>query len=157
MPQSKKEIKINFGIRKISILDYSVETSKVKIETKKEVVFDFNFQIGFLINRKENELVFMLSFTINPQNDKKNILGKMQIEMRFFITNMEDFLHPKEEKINLPDHFLINLIGIVISTSRGIWASKVMGTKLQPAILPIVDSKEFFELLRKQSKSSENR
>jgi len=152
MPQDKKEVKINFGIRKISVIDSSIETSKYKTDNKNPE-FTFNFELGFRFDQKTKEISFLLSFIVTPEKKPNLVVGKMKIEIMFFIKNMDDFLHPKEPKINLPDQFMSNLIGIVISTSRGLWASKVMGTKLENAILPILHPNEFLKGLKSRTKS----
>jgi hypothetical protein len=155
MPEIKKELNINFGIRKISIIDFLVESSQFKSDPKKPE-FTFNFELGFKFNPKRKEVIFLLFFKVSPEKDQKLIVGKMRTEMIFFINNMEGFLHPKEAKINLPDQFMASLIGIVISTSRGLWSSKVVGTALQNAILPIINPSEFLAGLKKQSDTNGN-
>lgn len=156
MAQSKKEISINFGIKKISILDYCIETTRLNVDPNKSNTFNFNFELGFGINPANKVLIFILTFNVNPESNKNLIVGKLRTEVQFIINNIENLLHPKEPKINLPDMFMASLAGIVISTARGIWASKVMGTKLDQAILPIINPNDLLKGLHKSTSTIKN-
>lgn len=148
MSKKEKKVNINFGISKISILDYCIESSKINIDPSETIKFTFNFELGFGINREKETLNFLLNIKAIPQSQGDIVVGFLKTEMQFFIKNIEKFLLSDEPKIDLPDMFMATLVGLVISTSRGIWASKVMGTKLESIIMPLVDPNELLKNLK---------
>lgn len=144
----KKEIRIEFGIKKISIMGFNVNSEKMALTESDLTRFDFNMEIGFGVVPAEKEVRFIFSFSVHPYQKKDIEVGKLTIEVIFFIVNMESIMQANKKKIKLPDMFLASLIGIVISTARGVWVSKVAGTSLDSAILPVLNPSEFLKKLK---------
>lgn len=156
MTKKISENKIKFGIKKISILDYSIGTSNLSVLNTEPIKFRFEFNVNFTLNPSENELIYDMNLKVIPEPDHDIVLGTLKIEIRFFVENIVNFLNADKTQINLPDVFMATLIGIVISTARGIWASKVMGTKLEKAVLPIINPHDFIKSMKKAQNKFES-
>jgi len=155
MTKNKKEVILKFGIKKISILDFFISSSHLNL-LQEPIKYRFNFNMNFAVDSDVNEVIFGMDLKVVPETNHDNVLGTMKIDIRFLIVNIVNFLSKDKKQINLPDAFMASLIGIVISTARGVWASKVMGTKLENAILPIMNSHLFLKSMKEANKKINN-
>ena len=148
--RKQKEVQINFGLEKISILEYSIDNTKIPNDLNEPLKVNFNFELKFDIQATKKLLKFTFSFNVVPEFNKEIIIGKLKTELIFIINNLENLLDKNDNIIKYPDPFILHLINIVISTTRGIWAAKVEGSKLDHLILPFLNSKEILKSLQQK-------
>lgn len=133
-PEKKK---ISFKIDKIETISFSVDPSKISPRYNQPMKFEFTLSLK--IDIKRNHLIYSLGIRIFPKSNTDVQVGNLDIIVQFSIKNMEEFVEKENISITLPDVLMTNLITLVISTARGIWAEKVSGTKIQKVILPLMN------------------
>jgi len=136
MTKPKKKT-ISFKIDKIETVSFSVNPSKISPRYSQPMKFGFTFSLKLDI--KKGYMIFLLGIVISPKSRDDIQVGNLNIKVQFSIKNMEEFIEDDNISITLPDALMINLITLVISTARGIWAEKVSGTKIQKIILPLMN------------------
>ncbi len=133
-PEKKKII---FKIDKIETVSFSVDPSKIAPRYSQPM--KFSFTLSLKIDPKKKHLIFLLGIIISTKSRDDVQVGNLDIIVQFSIKNMEEFFEEENKIVRLPDILMTNLITLVISTSRGIWAEKVRGTKIQKIILPLMN------------------
>ncbi len=136
-PEKKKII---FKIDKIETVSFSVDPSKISPRYNQPM--KFRFTLSLKIDPKKKHLIFLLGIIISPKSSDDVQVGNLDIKVQFSIKNMEEFIEEENKSIKLPEILMANLITLVISTSRGIWAEKIRGTKIQKIILPLLDPRK---------------
>lgn len=136
MTKQKKKT-ISFKIDKIETVSFSVDPSKISPRYNQPM--NFEFTLSLKIDIKKKHLIYSLGIRIFPKSSIDIQVGNLDIIVQFSIKNMDDFIEEENVSITLPDILMINLITLVISTARGIWAEKVSGTKIQKIILPLMN------------------
>jgi len=142
---AKKEQKISFKIDKIETESFSLNLLGISSFTRDSV--NFNFSLKLEINPNKNRLIFALGLIVTPKTNKDKQIGNLDIKVHFLIKDMSNLVEVEKEKenIRLPNVLMITFLSIVISTARGIWSEKVRGTKLEKAIIPLLDPKKFLD------------
>lgn len=135
MKEIKSEAKINFQIKAIDIIDFSLIILERPIEEIKKYNFDLNVTQKYV---PENKSAFAITtVTINDSNNNK--LASIKANIIFEIAEMDLYVNKKTKKVSFPTEFAVTLNSIAISTTRGIMFSQFKGTYLHNAILPLVD------------------
>lgn len=137
---SKKEQDINWQIRAIELLDYSLSYPSKKLPDN--LVFQFDVNIEHKLKIDDNLLLVVTSINIYV-DDRETTFGQFKSSCIFSIEKLSTFLDQKTGQLNLPVNFIIMLNSVSISTTRGLMFSQFRGTFLHNAILPIVDPSEF--------------
>lgn len=106
----------------------------------------------FAFNLKDERCKIELYLRIDGQNEGAPV--SFQFNFHFQVVDMDNFYHIREEK-NTPvfqTHFISTLIGISLSTARGIVFEKLHNAGLKNIILPVVSPQN---LLNKPPKEKE--
>jgi hypothetical protein len=137
---SKEKQDINWQIRAIELLDYSLSYPSENLGDTLTYQFDVNIEHKLKI--EDNLLLVITSINIY-HNGKKTSLGQFKSSCVFSIENLNSFIEEKSGHLNLPEQFITTLNSVSISTTRGLMFSQFRGTFLHNAILPIVDPTKF--------------
>ncbi len=135
MKEKLNEVKFNYQIKGIEILDFSM-IAPVKIITEiKRYNFDLHVTQNFNV---ENKLAFVI-VTIGINDDKMVKLASFKTNIIFEVSDIEKFVDKKTKAVIFPAEFIYTLNSVAISTARGLMFSQFRGTYLHNAILPLVD------------------
>lgn len=130
--------KISFKILAINDLEFFIKNPKdFKLDRKS---FKVNLNTQYRWNIEKN--VFGIS-TIFTYKSVKNIeLLRLSVLTEFEIPNLADIIiiHP-DEKFEMDEALETNLLGIAISTGRGILYEKTKGTIFSQFIFPPINTK----------------
>jgi hypothetical protein len=137
--QKNKGIDIQYGIRSIKEISYSINDS-IPV-TEKDLQLSIANKVEF--NEKVNEINITPLIKYSNAKLKKEIL-KIEISNVFEIKDMKKF-QSKSKKVpfDFPEDFINSLIGVSISHTRALLARNTSGTKLEKFILPLFRSSDF--------------
>jgi hypothetical protein len=113
----------------------------------------FEFNLGLNVNPTKNRIQVNLIVNFFADLEKKIALGNLNSFGEFEVINLEDIIKDFDGKI--PNIILANLIGVVLSTSRGFLILKSNDTVMQGAMMPIINTNIFFPQIQDGVASSE--
>lgn len=146
MAKANKEMKLDFQIKTIDIIDFEMLNSNLQTSNSSVLNYNVNIEQVFF---PENKLVSINTHVDIFQEDKKTKLGAITVNCTFLIANYKDFFNKELNKTSLPDKVIETLNIIAISTTRGVMYSQFRGTMLHNAILPLVNPQELSKSLSK--------
>jgi hypothetical protein len=135
---NENPVKIEFGIRKIEILNKSLDPSKLPLSLPKSMVYSFNIEVEFEINRESKSFFLLIRDHISV-NEPQRDLGELTSKMEFQIINFDELYNPDTNAFNLSLQLLTNFISLSLSTHRGILFTLAMGTPISGIIFPLMD------------------
>lgn len=150
--EKEKQQKITFKIDKIETISFLVDPSKIAPKYSQPLDFNFAFEVKIIPPKKH--ILFILSLNVSPKSKKELEVGNLKVLVQFSVLNMEELADNKNKRINLPNVFMASLFSIVISTTRGIWAEKVSGTKLHKVIFPLLNPQKILSDLKLDKSSN---
>lgn len=133
---------IRFRIKEIAILESTLYHTAITLP--QETVFDYDINIEHRINSSQGLLDILCRVTIST-NQKEHKAGSITTVCVFEVLNAAEIMQG-ENGLNLPEHFLITLNSITLSTTRGVMFAQFRGTYLHNAVLPVLDPKGFRQL-----------
>ncbi len=127
-----------------------IDAEKIQLLKIEEISFDFNSQslktrsnfglsIGhtLMYNLEDKMLKLELRFIIHSEEDE--VLVSLETAYHFFIDNLDDFYELNEDNKPIFNQLIIaTILGIAISTSRGILFEKLSLNGVGNIILPVV-------------------
>ena len=99
--------------------------------------------IGSSINfdQTKSTLTIDIKTALNKKGEKKTLISHTGRTV-FYIKNLEELFNPEENSYNLPNNFLLQLLGISFSHSRALLATELKSTAYaEKFILPVVNPK----------------
>jgi hypothetical protein len=102
----------------------------------------FEFNLGLNVNPTKKRIRVDLNVVFFADVEKKTTLGGLNSYGEFEVINLEEIIKDFEGKI--PNLILANLIGVVLSTSRGFLILKSSGTVMEGVMMPIINTNVFF-------------
>ncbi|NUN08046.1 MAG: hypothetical protein HUU54_02610 [Ignavibacteriaceae bacterium] len=137
MPDSN-QIQIQFSIADIQTLEFVI-FNLPDIASLDKTKFPFKIEAGFFFE-VENKIVGIdIIVDISADSAPNPIVCHMITRFKFLINNFNEAFTIKEGNITYPSQFLITLISISLSTTRGILLSKTESTNLRGIFMPIID------------------
>ncbi|QGW28319.1 hypothetical protein [Phnomibacter ginsenosidimutans] len=121
-----------------------------------------NVQLGFQFHHEIVKDIFTVTVLVvyqyptNPSNNEHIELMKFQAGFDFTVTNLKTILKPNQSGFQMPDNVMMAIVGVSISTARGMLIPLTAGSYLNSFILPIVDTKEMLENLKIKKTPIEN-
>lgn len=143
--KNSREVSVTLKIIDLKLLDFHVlsdlpkKFEKTGLD-KNNIQFEFN--LGIHVNPVKKRAHLDLSTNFYSDQEKKIHLGNLSSFGEFEILNLDEILKDYEGKI--PNAVVSNLIGIVLSTTRGFYILKSIGTIMEGIMLPIIDINAFF-------------
>lgn len=138
--KKEKEIEIEYGVKSIREISYSIVDSVAFSE--KDLQLSVSTNVEFLVKTNEINITPLIIYSI--AKSKKEIL-KIEVLNVFGVKNMKKF--EKKNSTNksfydFPEDFIDSLVGVSISHSRAFLAKNTSGTKLEKFILPLLRSSD---------------
>jgi len=151
MEMNEQKKTIEYSIKKINILDFGIKDTIHVKEINKNRLFNFNIEFKILSNIEEKILAIQYSHRVQFKNDPTTDIGWLTIQIDFYIKDIQNFTNNSRKQVVVPNSFLGNLFDHAISTARGVWATVMKGTKLENAIVPLINT---YELIQKEKKNN---
>jgi hypothetical protein len=107
---------------------------------KDKIQFEFN--VGMNIGPVKKRIRINLNVNFFADVEKKTLLGSLNSLGDFEVIDLDEIIKDFEGKI--PNIVLANLIGILLSTTRGFFILKSSGTIMENTMLPIINTNVFF-------------
>ena len=140
---SDKKAQKNIAFRKYfpRIISLNIPLSNTKGYSLDHENFTFEVNVGNQVSFEKNQLSIFITFKIYPIDSKEKILSEIIILNDFLIENLKSHLVNEADNANPKFHklFLATLLGISLSTGRGLIISKLEGIFKHPPILPIMN------------------
>ena len=139
-----KKIDITFRISSIKTLKFTIDNTEEARNTDRKS-FHFNIALGTAINTKNKVIGFEVIQDVYLDKELTKKVSELISRIEFEIINFEEVVKHDEKlkEIKIPDQVKTTLISISLSTSRGIFASKVEGSVLEGVYMPIVNPAAF--------------
>jgi len=142
--------KTSFEILKIKELSYNYKT----LETKDIESFNKeNLYIGFkLAFEKATGNIFIVRITATYEYKKDDSINievlSIECEFRFEIGDLSEVLILHDTDFELPSSIMETMVGISVSTIRGMIAVKTAGTFLSDFPLPLIDATKILDRVK---------
>lgn len=125
-----------FSIKGIEIVN---STIKAPAEPGKVSQFNFEMQFQAIANPKE-KIVTVFSDVLIKDTERNVLTGQYSALFHYGVDNLDQLITGKElNNAEIPQPLLTTLLGISVSTLRGLMFGAFRGTFLHGAILPVVD------------------
>lgn len=136
----KKEIKIEFKISNIDLLEKSFNVPVLNSDKIPLVQFDLALNVSV---DKPNKKISDILFVKVKLENSDTIVASISVSCTFDIVNFEEIVISHGDSATIPDTILETLHIITIGTTRGVLFNELKGTWLHNTILPIIDPKSF--------------
>lgn len=142
-----KKIDITLRISSIKTLKFSLNNTDEARQTDKKL-FQFNISLASFINPLAKTIGFDVIQDVFLDKEMTKKVSELISRIEFEIINFDDVVKHKEQQkeFQIPDQVMMTLISISLSTSRGIFASKVEGSSLEGVYMPILNPATFKKL-----------
>lgn len=144
MNQDKK-ISIQYRIQQIKILNFCVNNLANDIQVNNTLQIETSVKIN--IDAHKQIISITIGVIIFTNQNKENKLCSLLAAFIFHTVGINKFEF-NNEKIKIPDGFLVSLVSVSYSTLRGIFFEKCANTYLSNIILPLIDP---IKLLKKEN------
>ncbi len=134
LDEQKVGIKFRFQSYKIIKFEYNEPEG---IQDKIQIHFNFNSRIDIDIDKDIISVTIGVDAFTNTEKSSKRV-GFIEVQYVFQVLNLKDF-QKNNDGFSLPTPFLTTLIGLSLSTTRGIILIKFSGTILEKIIMPVID------------------
>ena len=143
-----KKINIQFYIKDISTLEFSVKNLQLNLtELKENLIFKVTPSFSLDVVSKVVDINTLIGIYFDKK--KQNRICELLTSIKFGVKNIDSFIDKKDDNlVNLPDQFIQTLISISLSTSRGILAAKTEGTILNGIYLPVLNPSKFKPVIK---------
>ena len=153
MSDFKKKPEFGLSIVSVRELSFFIKENLVVREKQNEIIVQFIGRTGFSI---EHDFFNFTLKTWYHYADNETEIAQIEVENIFSIPNLKNFIGPNEE-VNFPPQAWVTMVSLSISHSRSLFARNLAGTKLNNAIIAIVNpvdvTKEFFPHVFQEQKS----
>ena len=143
-----KKINIQFYIKDISTLEFSIKNLQLNLtELKENLIFKVTPSFSLDVVSKVVDINTLIGIYFDKK--KQNRICELLTSIKFGVKNIDSFIDKKDDNlVNLPDQFIQTLISISLSTSRGILAAKTEGTILNGIYLPVLNPSKFKPVIK---------
>jgi len=131
-----EQVNINFQIKGIELLEFNMKNPQIPLIPER--TYNFNINVEQRINKEEKLVIVNTAVDLIQENDKQ-CHASIKTSCVFLVENILDFASSGNQQIDLPEHFIITLNSISLSTTRGIMFSQFKGTFMHNVVLPIVN------------------
>jgi len=131
-----EQVNINFQIKGIELLEINLNNPQILLNPER--TYNFSINIEQRINKEEKLVIVITAVDLIHEQDKQ-CHASIKTSCVFLVENILDFDSSGSHQIDLPEHFLITLNSISLSTTRGIMFSQFKGTFMHNVFLPIVN------------------
>lgn len=135
--KTKKEIEINYRIKRIKDIAFSIDEDGAETTDK----FRFNLAQDTKIDFKKNEFRLTLTFKLYSLKTNKVVISISTINL-FEVLDLVSFKNIKNTDfpVDLPRNFIITVFGLSYTHTRALLSKNLEGTKFNELFLPVVDA-----------------
>lgn len=146
-----EESKVIWKIKAIELLSFKAE-EKAKSATEYDPD-KINFNLGVNINVDPGSKLITIMFPVQIFSDETHseLLGSIHTKGEFIIKNFDELFEEHGKK--LPMNIIASLVGVLLSSTRGMLILLSKGTVFEKAIIPIINPVVFFSQEARQSHS----
>ena len=137
----QKEITLTIRFKELEVLN--VAYPEQNIPPKSGINYFYNLRTDNLIKFNEGLFECIINVTVQTEKDSNNNVFELTVKYVLEITNMKDYPRNEKGEWILIEEFFRNMIGISISTTRGILYLETSKIGLKDVILPVFDPKQF--------------
>jgi len=131
------ESEIAYNIKGIQIINSVLKATLTPFNSKSVFRFDVNFKTE--VNFKEGRFT-VLADAIIKNNESSELVGQYTAAFHYSVDDLDKHVKNKgEAEWEMPTELLKTLLGISVSTIRGMMYEAYKGTFLGNAVLPLVD------------------
>ncbi|MEO6302142.1 MAG: hypothetical protein ABIP51_03110 [Bacteroidia bacterium] len=141
---------IEYALKSIQVNRYAYTLPKIKIVNVDNILFDYNITPVIRYNIKESLILVFIKSEIVVKETKEKIVDS-EFVFVYSTKNLESFMEstPDEQiwKFKDPKNegLIVTLIGVSLSTTRGMLFEKTRGTIAEGAPLPIMNPQTFIK------------
>jgi hypothetical protein len=144
-PDKIHELSFTMKIIDLKLLDFNAlsdlpDNYKDTGIDKDKIQFELN--VGMNVGPIKKRIRISLNVNFFADVEKKTLLGNLNSLGDFEVNDLDEIIKDFDGKI--PNIILANLIGVVLSTTRGFFILKSSGTIMENTMLPIINTNVFF-------------
>jgi hypothetical protein len=133
----------------VKILNFILEDFYLEDKLPVEVAKSFDkdkiqleFNVGMNLDTMKKTIAISLNTNFFAEEERKNNVGHINTKSTFELANIDDIIAKTEGK--LPNTILASLIGVTLSTTRGVFLIKSEKTFMDGAMIPMMNPMSFF-------------
>jgi len=131
-----KESEIHIAIAGIKELAFQIDEADVLPDMRH---IGINFEQGMNVLVEEHKIEFNLTVRVFAQEETEKNLISIRTLNTFYVKELKDFATDTENLFNFPDVLLITILGLSISHTRALLATRTQGTRFDSFYIPIVN------------------
>jgi len=150
MEKIKENKGINVKIERIRELSFQCnELTEVILNklNEKNISFGFGIKLNPNQNTKEFGIALLVKYVFNDGDLVEDLCG-YEIECVFKVIEFDEAIKIGDNKVNIEDGILSNLLSITIGSIRGMLAIKTAGNVLNKYPLPLIDPMNLIKQLK---------
>ncbi len=139
---NKKSFLVKYRLKNINIIKFYFNNSNNdKIRTDK---LTSEFSVGFNINKDKEIITIQIDVKIKGKDANQSDISELIVNYDYHVIGLKN-IEQNDDKLKMPDEFLLSIIAISFSTTRGIFYEKCAGNCLSNFILPIINPKDILK------------
>jgi len=142
--EKKEGITASFRIIEVNLNSFQEFKPEIKIPENYNN-YTYEIQVSSKVNKELRLIIISVLVKIFLDNEKKITLASIETSSIFEITNLNEIVKFEDEKLKIPEFLMATLIGISISTIRGMLLAKTSGSIIQNAIIPVINPSDFLK------------
>ncbi|UPK69705.1 hypothetical protein [Chitinophaga filiformis] len=158
MPSTENIVDVKYGINFAKTLSFSYKSMEV-LELQEIDLTKLKVKFVNKIEVNKNLQIIEIDFGTNFFNDKDIELLEYSLRMNYHILNFEEAVvsNSDPQTYEIHDRLMLHLMGLTISTARGILISHLMNTDYKNIFIPVFSESEIEKLFfsGKKEKSKE--
>jgi len=144
MSENKVEIPAKFRIFDIKLNSFQEFKPKVEIP-KKFNNFTFEVSVSSRINLELSLIEINVKVGVYVDKEKSHSIAVIDTISIFEVINLNEIIKNENQLLKIPEILILSLIGISISTTRGMLIAKTSGSLLQNAFIPVINPSDFLK------------
>lgn len=136
-----KNMNVVWRFQAFDLVSFNVEERSVDAKEVHSNKINFEVNIDIQIADALKKIVLICSVQIFSDEKKKDLLGTIRTKGEYIIENFQEV---KTEGNGIPIQIMASLVGIQVSTTRGMLKLLSKGTVFEQSIIPIINPMAFF-------------
>jgi len=145
------EKSVNIGIVSIHEIEFMNRKLPPYISEnfdRDKLKFSLNFNFDWSLKDEMFSIITSISFAYPIENEKLFIFTQLKNVISYSISDLAKVMEIDEDNnFKMDDNLLETLVGLALSTTRGMFYSKTLGTFVNQFYLPILNPKELLQNL----------
>lgn len=151
MEDKSNEVFISMRLSEMYVQDFSQFALSKPVDSEKPLLINFNTGYKFQVFVETNHVQCNLKVKINVIELEEEF-ATITVVNKFEILELKNLIDQNQnDRLNLPDDLMLNLLSISIGGVRGIISERLRGTALDGQVYPLSDPKELMKSLKESS------